>query len=696
MESHPQGGEGTLQAERSRLRNHCGLPLLSIFALATWSAVIAGPVEAEVVRVEIARRVEILGGRSFGAAGPYQLIEGRILFALDPSNQANARIVDLDKAPRNAAGQVEAWADFAVLRPKRAARDGVALFEVSNRGLKYLASILDFGTMSAHPTTEEDFGDAMLLRLGLTIVWVGWQHDIPEDPDRLGLDAPIARDPTGGPLTGLVRADWVVPQTTRSLSLAHGNHVAYPVLEPNGPDNTLTVRPGRYAARQIVPRAEWRFAREANGSVIDDPRSIYRERGFEAGLIYELVYRSSEPKVAGVGLAVIRDAMSHAKYDPTSPFAAKHAIGFGISQTGRLLRQFIYQGFNTDERGRQVFDGLLIHVAGGGRGSFNHRFAQPSRDAHRYDAFFYPTDLFPFTSATQTDPTTGRTDGLYAHLDPGPLPLVFQVNTGYEYWGRAASTIHTSSDGSRDVEPPPNERIYHLAGGQHVPGPMPPPESTRHPGSRAYRGEPLDYRLPLRALFVSLVDWVQKGVAPPPSAYPRIDRGDLVTMDRLRLPSIPDLGRPTVVHQADRLDFGPRWEQGIIDQEPPVLGPPFPAFVAQVDSLGNEVGGIRSVELEAPLASYLPWNLRKGLPGDSTELTRILGTYLALPRTEAERRAARDPRPSIASLYRDRGDYLARARRAATALVARRMLRSEDVDRAVARAGAHWDWIAAH
>jgi hypothetical protein len=650
---------------------------------------------AEVVRVEIARRLEVAGGRSFGTAGPYQLLEGRIFFAFDPANPANARIVDLDKAPRNPQGKVEAWADFAVLRPVRPRKDGVALFEVSNRGLKYLANVLEFGTMSAHPTAEADLGDALLLRLGLTIVWVGWQFDTPKDPDRLGLEAPTARDPSGAAITGLVRSDWVIPRLVRSLSVAHGDHVAYPVLDPNDPANVLTVRSGRSAPRRVVPRDEWRFAREVDGKVIDDPRSIYREAGFEAGQIYELVYRSSDPKVAGVGLAAIRDAMSSAKYDSTSPFAAKYAVGFGISQTGRLLRHFLYQGFNADERGRKVFDGALIHVAGGGRGSFNHRFAQPSRDAHRFDAFFFPTDLFPFASVTQTDPETGRADGLNAHLDPGHLPKVMQTNSGYEYWGRAASLIHTSIDGTKDLDPPANERIYHLAGGQHVPGPFPPPEASRHPGSRAYRGQPLDYRLPLRALLVALLDWVERGVAPPPSAFPRIDRGDLVPIDRLRLPWIEDLGRPTVVHQPDRLDFGPRWwDQGIVDQEPPALGKPFPSLVPQVDSLGNEVGGVRSVELEAPLASYLTWNLRKGLPGDTTELTRILGTYLPLPRTEADRAAAHDPRPSLAALYPSREAFLARARQAAHALVAKRMLRAEDLERAVARAVEQWDWLA--
>ncbi len=670
-----------------------------VLALALFAAAAASrPASAEVVRVEIHHRTDVLGGRAFGAAGPYELIEGRILFAFDPANRYNGRIVDLALAPRNTAGRVEAWADFAALRPKHPSKDNIAFFEVSNRGLRYAPFILDFAAMAAHPSKPEDFGDGWLLRQGLTMVWVGWQYDVPpDDPDRFGLDAPIAREPDGQTITGLVRADWVIPGPVRALSLAHGSHVAYPVLDPASPDNVLTVRDGRYAPRRVVPRETWRFARELDGRPVDDPRWIYRPGGFEPGKIYELVYRSSNPRVSGLGLAAIRDAMSAAKYDPASPFHARYAVGYGISQTGRLLRHFVYQGFNTDERGRKVFDGLLIHVAGGGRGSFNHRFAQPSRDAHRYDTFFYPTDVFPFSSVTQTDPVTGVTDGLYAHqFDPADLPKVFQVNTGYEYWGRAASLIHTSVDGTRDVDPPATERIYHLAGGQHVGAPFPPPESSRMPDSRAYRGNPLDYRLPLRALLGSLLGWVKDGTEPPPSAYPRIDRGTLVPIERLALPAIPDLGRPAVVHHADRLDFGPRWSEGIIDREPPGVGQPYPALVPQVDSLGNELGGIRTMELEAPLATYLPWNLRKGLPGDTGELVRILGTYLPLPRTEAERRATGDPRPTLAALYPSRAAYLDRARRVARDLVARRMLLDEDVDRAVAGAAAQWDWLHGH
>ena len=379
------------------------------FALATLvvTATRAATVQlahAEVVRYEITHRRDIAGGRSFGAAGPYELIEGRILFAVDPANRYNGRIVDLGLAPRNGAGRVEAWADFAALRPKNGRKDGTVLFEVSNRGLKYVANLLDFGTMAAHPETLEDLGDGLLLRLGLTIVWVGWQFDVPEaDPDRLGLSVPVAVGPLGAEITGLIRSDWVVPRPLRVLPLAHGSHIAYPVADPRSPENVLTVRSGRYAARQVVPRTEWRFARDFGNGPVDDSLSIYMARGFEPGRIYELVYRSRAPRLGGLGLAVIRDAMSAAKYAPDSPFPARHVIGFGVSQTGRLLRHFLYQGFNTDERGRKVFDGMLVHVAGAGRGSFNHRFAQPSRDGHRFDTFFYPTDVFPFASAAATD-----------------------------------------------------------------------------------------------------------------------------------------------------------------------------------------------------------------------------------------------------------------------------------------------------
>jgi hypothetical protein len=426
--------------------------------------------------------------------------------------------------------------------------------------------------------------------------------------------------------------------------------------------------------------------------VVESRTTIYKESGFEAGKIYELVYRAQDPKVVGLGLAAVRDMMSYAKHDPASLFPVKNGIAIGISQSGRFLRQFLYQGFNTDEHGRKVFAGLIIHTAGAGRGSFNHRFAQPSRDAHRYSSFFYPTDIFPFTSRTQTDPETGLKTGLFTHMDTWDhLPNIFYTNTGYEYWGRAASLIHTTTDGARDIEPYPNERMYHLASGQHFVGRFPPDSKLR--GSRAYRGNPLNFLYAMRALLARMVAWVQDDTEPPPSAYPRIDAGTLVPIAQLKFPTLRGVTFPQVAHEAYRVNYGPRWQEGIIDRQPPELGKPFPILVPQVNTFGNELGGVQSVETLVPLATYTPWSLRTGFPGATDELMDFLGTYIPLPKTEAERRQAGDPRPSIESLYPDKKDYLRSVERAARSLVKQGFLLDEDVPAVVNRAEQHWDWI---
>src|SRR5205807_8585513 len=382
------------------------------------------------------------------------------------------------------------------------------------------------------------------------LIWVGWEFDVPAAAGGLRLRVPIATE-SGRAITGLVRSDWTVDQAVTTLSLGHRHLLAYPVSDASAPDAELTVRDGRLAPRRVVPREQWQFAREVDGRVVPDREHVYSAGGFEAGKIYELVYRAANPPVVGIGLAVVRDVVSYAKYDERSLCPARFGIAFGVSQTGRFLRHFIYQGFNTDERGRKAFDGLMIHTAGAGRGSFNHRFAQPSRDAHRYSSFFYPTDLFPFTSRPRRDAETGREDGLAARpLDPTHWPRVFYTNTGYEYWGRAASLIHTSVDARRDVEPLPSERIYHLASAQHFVGPFPPPPGSRLPGAPAFRGNPLDFLPTLRALLVRLVEWVAEGREPPPSRYPRLDAGTLVPIERVRLPRVLGIALPRVVHQA--------------------------------------------------------------------------------------------------------------------------------------------------
>ena len=646
----------------------------------------AGTANAEVRRLVVSTREEVLGG-------DYEKLGGTGELELDPAHPANAAIVDLDRAPRNARGRVEASADFMVLRPRRPpARGSTALLEVSNRGGKALLPYFNRATWSLDPSTAEDFGDRLLMRLHLTLIWVGWQFDVPRQPGLLRLRAPIARD-ADGPIEGLVRSDWTVERPTTTLPLAHRDHVAYPVADPRHADNVLTVRSARLGPRETVPRDRWRFARLDDGRLVDDPTHIHLAGGFQRGKIYELVYRARDPVVVGIGLAAVRDVISWARYDSRSEFPVTAAIGAGISQSGRFLRHFLYQGFNTDEAGRKVFDGLLVHTAGAGRGSFNHRFAQPSRDAHRFSAFFYPTDLFPFTSRTQTDPETGIADGLLARSAdrPDQWPKIVVTNTGYEYWGRAASLIHTSPDGRVDVTPLPNERIYHLAGGQHFIGGFPPTTSER--AGRAYRGNPLDFQVTLRALLARLVEWVVDGRTPPASVYPTLAAGTLVSIDALKFPRIPDVRAPSVIHQAHRVDYGPRWAAGIITREPPGIGAPFPALVSQVDADGNEVAGVRGVELLAPLATYTPWQLRGGHGSDAAELVDFLGTYVPLPRTDTERQRWSDSRLSLERRYADKREYRATAARAAESLVAAGLLLREDVPRVLERADQHWDWI---
>lgn len=653
--------------------------------------------EAKIVRVVVDRREVILDGREWGDAGAYEKLVGRIFFAFDPHNPANARVVDLAWAPVNGEGLVEAWAEFMVLQPVESARRrGVAWLEVSNRGGK--ASLRYFNraqTRTLDPVSEEDFGDGLLLQQGLTIIWVGWQWDVPAGDNLLRLHVPVARLP-GGEIQGLVRADWTVDEAREVLPLGHRGHRSYGPVDPEHPDNVLTVRDGRMAPREVVPRESWSFVEEEGTRQGGQPTAIRLEGGFEPGRIYELVYRSSNPRVVGLGLAAVRDVISYAKYELDSLFPVQLGVAFGVSQTGRFLRHFLYQGFNIDEGGRKAFDGMLIHTAGAGRGSFNHRFAQPSRDGHRYSAFFYPTDLFPFTSRTQQDPVTDREDGLFAALDPEHLPRVFYTNTGYEYWGRAASLIHTSVDGTQDVAPRENERIYHLSGGQHFVGAFPPPEGSLMGEGPipAYRGNPLDFLLTLRALALRLVVWTEDAGKPPPSAFPRLADGTLVPPGGMAFPPLPGVEVPKVIHHAYRADYGPRWEsEGVIDRQPPSIGPPFPSLVSQVDGLGNEVAGVRGTELRVPAGTFTPWNLRYGYPENTNELTDFLGTFIPLSRSPEEGMGRGDPRPDLTSLYPSLDDYMERVRAATRDLVAEGFLLPGDASLAVEEALARWEWV---
>ena len=657
---------------------------------------------ARVVRVTIDRRELIASGASFGAAGQYERLTGRVYFAFDPANPHDRQIVDLDRAPRNAAGEVEAWSEFVMLVPKDPSRrSGVTLVDVVNRG-GMTVGVFQLGARrggGAAPTDSAFYGDAFLLRRGYTVVMLGWQWDILPGSEGLHFAPPVAGD-GAHPITGLVRSDITVDAPTRTIPLGHrvgtSQALGYPVSDTSDAANVLTVRDGPLAARHTIPRSAWRFAREEGGQVLFDPRSVYMPAGFEAGKIYEVIYRAKDPVVVGTGLAAVRDMISYLKFDSTSIAPTKFGIAYGVSQTGRFLRHFLYEGFNTDEAGRAAFDGIFAHTAGAGRGSFNHRFAQPSRDAQPYSTFFYPTDVFPFTSVDERDPLTGARGGLRTHVPLGSRPpKVFYVDGGYEYWGRGASLTHTSVDGKRDIPFLPNERRYVLTSAQHSgPAGWPPQDAQRIGESSAWRGDPLDQRLALRALLVALTGWVQRGEVPPPSAYPTLAARQLVNADARTMPTIPGITIARIPYTPHRLSFGDAWNRRVIAQEPPVVGAPYTVLVPRSDSIGNDVGGIRSVELRVPVATYLPWQLRSVPPTD--RMVSFQGTFVPLPRTEAERRSRGDSRPSLERLYLTREAFLKAVDGATRALVSERFLLPEDRVVARDRMASTWDWVMAH
>ncbi len=323
--------------------------LLAALALACFFAASA---QAKVTRIEITSRADLLGGRSFGLAGPYEKIIGKAHFAVDPNDPHNRVIVDADKAPRNARGEVEFSADLYILKPKDLNRsNGAVLVEIPNRGRKLMLSTLHHAAGSFDPSSEAELGDAFPLRQGYTLVWIGWQFDAPLQNGLMRLYAPVATD-SGKTITGLVRADYIFATKTFDASVSERNHIAYPALDPYSGENVLTVRDSALGARHVIPRSEWQFARMIDGKFTPDPTHIQLKPGFEPGRIYELVYRSRDPKVVGLGLAAARDIASYFKYQSDAVATARRAYALGSSQSGRFLRHFLYQGFNADERDR--------------------------------------------------------------------------------------------------------------------------------------------------------------------------------------------------------------------------------------------------------------------------------------------------------------------------------------------------------
>jgi hypothetical protein len=453
--------------------------------------------------------------------------------------------------------------------------------------------------------------------------------------------------------------------------------LVYPVADPSGA--TLTVRERETDPRVTPPGLAWRL--------IDD-RHVEITRptapGFDRGAIFEFIYRARDPIVMGIGFAAIRDIVSFLRYatkdNPLAPQerpCIRHALGFGISQSGRMLRDMVYLGFNEDLAGRQVFDGILPVVAGSRRTCMNWQFAQAGRYSRQHEDHSYGDDQFPFSYPTLSDPISGRSGGILQRArDAGVCPKVLHLDTESDLWQARSSLVVTDTNGT-DIVMPDEVRVYTISGVSHAPfRPLSKPV-MQLPGNR------LGYGAFMRALLVALFEWVEHGAAPPNSRFPSRADGTLVTLaeSRATFPKPPQVEFPKVLNQLRLRDHS---------VEPPIESTAYPVFVQATDADGNALGGIRHPMVDAPLATHTGWSLRASGYGEG-ELFTIQGSMIPFAATEAEKRRAGDPRPSVEARYASRDVWAARLAAATDRLVAERLLLPDDGERLLAAARESWD-----
>jgi Alpha/beta hydrolase domain len=659
------------------------------------SAACVWPAAAKVERIEVVSRQPFAAGTEFGRAGAYEKLRGRVFFALDPEAAANAPIADLKLAPRNNRGLVTFSAEFLMLRPVDPAHgNGMLLYEVNNRGnIAMLAQLNEASSRSNDPATAADAGNGFLFRRGFTLLWSAWAADVLTAPGdgRMVLHPPVATD-RGRPITGKVAYELIVNAPAAIARFTGNLGTAYPPAGEDAPDAALTERDRPDGEPRPIARNAWSFM-PARGERA--PTEIKLAGGFKPGRIYQLSYTARDPNVVGLGMAGIRDLLAYLRDNPLEGAPApRKSLVFGISQSGRLIQTMLLRGLHVDEDGKAAFDGAFIHVAGGGKGGFDYRFAMPTRHFSMLEDLIYPTDFFPFATVSARDPVTGAEGSVLDRARAlGVVPKLFYVNNSSEYWNRAASLLGTDPEGLRDLAPAPEARIYHIAGAQHYIG------GLRERGMFANCVNTLNHYRAMRALMVQFERWVGDGVEPPPSTHPRIADGTLVTVAAFKqaFPRIPGVRLPDGNLRPPRLDLGPRFEsERIADLVPPKLGQPFEALVPRPDADGLDQGGIALPEMLVPLGTRAGFNTRSEAVGFPGATGRWDGSFLPFPRTEAERQASGDPRPSLAARYAGRADYESKVRAAAREVVRKGYLLEDDVDALVNEAGGLYDRTMAH
>jgi hypothetical protein len=580
------------------------------------------------VRLEVTSRTPAFGGQSFGEYGSYERITGKAHMRIDPRAPANRGIVDLALAPRAKDGMVEYDVDFVIERPADPAKARRVLFyEVVNRGMRLM------GNMSGAVMNPENPGDGLLQRQGLTLVASGWQGDI-SAKSLIGARFPVA---TRGnkPVTGPISTETIFDNLT-------GNRITLPYAAATlnqGNRARLWVRDLSSDRPVLLPANSWRF--------IDDRKvEIQRREGFGAGAIYQFEYIAKDPKVMGLGFAATRDLIAFLRLGSAAQGNVladigtyQSAVAFGGSQSGRYLRDFLWQGFNRDLSGGRVFDGAIPFIPGARRTFTNFRFAEPGRFSRQHEDHDVPGFSFPFAYGVMKDKISGKTDGiLKACTATATCPKVFHIDTSAEFW-QAGSYLVGTGGTDRDVPMPDGVRAYMIAGGSHAPGMMLP--ACRYPANS------LNYSSIVRAMLIAMVDWTTKGTSPPASRWPSLAKGELVALSALKPPAglSADLVWPTVLNR-------PIAPAGKGD---------WPAFVPQIDANGNDAAGIRLPQVAVPEGTYLGWNLRRAGYGEG-DLCLLAGSYLPFAPDAASRPASAEDRltkmKTAATQLRDDGFIL--------------------------------------
>ena len=616
-----------------------------------------------IVEIKVDAVEPFADGQAFGEAGAYVRIAGVAKGEIDPAAPENHAIADLDKAPRNTSGMVEHEADFFILRPAEQARgSGVLVYDVTNRGRKMIFNLLDDaagGADTNNPRAARDVGLAFTLGRGWSLVWSGWDSGAPRANNGMTARLPPALE-GGGPIVRRIRDEFHIG--TRAPGKGDVVRLNYAAVSTDKGKARLAVRDRESDARTEIPPEAWEFV--DNRSI----RLLPQGALFAPYKIYEIWYEAAGSTVIGVGFAATRDLVSFLRHGdagragaPSPMTGVRHALAFGVSQSGRFLRHFLELGMNDDGRGRRVFDGVLTHVAGAGKVFANHSFAMPGRTGTQHEDRLYPENWFPFSQAVATDPFSGKTGAILAGRPTDPK--IIEVNSSTEYWQKGASLVHVDPTGRRDLELPSNARAYMIAGTQHGgrPGVDPSPGPCVNPRN------PHSATPALRALLAALEDWVRTGAEPPPSRVPSIAQCDAIDAEAVRMPTVPGFA---LAPGANRIGPPVDWVN-----PPARLDNFYGTKVCAVDGDGNEVAGIRLPPIAAPLGTYTGWNVYRAQPG---ELADRDGSLIAFARTRREREAAGDPRPSLEERYGGRDAYVAKVKAAAEALVADRLLLPAD------------------